>query len=117
MDSCRIRFSCWYWDDRYRYINNSYYFVSLVFLNNVEKREYRRNLKITVTEISIVDQIFSQFHSRNIVVKDIHFKKEQSNSMIIISNVLAGKSTIMKDVYYDLLKIEQLKQIKEVKQV
>lgn len=96
-------------------------FISLVFLNNVEKiigkREYRRNFKIIVTDISVVDQIFSRFQLHNIVVKDVHFEKEQDNGMTIISNVLVGRHTIIKDVYYDLLKIEQVKQVEETEQV
>ena len=52
---------------------------SLFFLNNVEKlinkKDNRNYLLITVTNIKVIDRIFSQFNDHNVEVSNINFEK------------------------------------------
>src|SRR5699024_8448649 len=98
---------------------------SLFFLNNIEriisKRGRRRKLEIIVADLSIVDQIFIHFNSHDVTVKNFHLEKDQSDgsdgAVIIIADISIGKDTVLNDVCYDLLEIDQIKQVKEVEQV
>jgi len=100
-------------------------FFSLFFLNNIEriisKRGRRRKLEIIVTDLSIVDQIFIHFNSHDVTVRNFHLEKDQSDgsdgAVIIIADISIGKDTVLNDVCYDLLEIDQIKQVKEVEQV
>ncbi|MBU5594706.1 MgtC/SapB family protein [Amphibacillus sp. MSJ-3] len=93
-------------------------FVSLVFLNNIErvfaKGGDRKNIEIAIKDASFVDEILSQFNSYDVVIKDIHFEKTEGNGMIIFAEILMDGNIVIEDIYCDLLKIDQVEQVKGI---
>lgn len=92
---------------------------SLFFLNNIERmiarKGRRHDIEIIVTDVSIIDQIFTQFNSHDVTVKDFQLKKDELTDMVVIlTDVGLGKSTVLENVYSDLLKIKAVKQAREV---
>ena len=94
---------------------------SLFFLNNVEKlinkKENRKNLVLTVTEVEQINQIFSQFNTYDVTVRSIDFEKKDQADIVIIFDVLIGNNTVINDLYHALLSIDQVKQVKDMEVV
>ncbi|WP_344910911.1 MgtC/SapB family protein [Amphibacillus indicireducens] len=94
---------------------------SLFFLNNVEKlinkKDNRNYLLITVTNIKVIDRIFSQFNDHNVEVSNINFEKTNQEDTVITLDLLPGKTTVIDQLYHDLLAIEHVKQVRDTKTV
>ncbi|HHU19920.1 MAG TPA: MgtC/SapB family protein [Bacilli bacterium] len=94
---------------------------SLFFLNNVEKlinkKDNRNYLLITVTNIKVIDRIFSQFNDHNVEVSNINFEKTNQDDTVITLDLLPGKTTVIDQLYHDLLAIEHVKQVRNTKTV
>jgi len=94
---------------------------SLFFLNNVEKlinkKDNRNYLLITVTNIKVIDRIFSQFNDHNVEVSNINFEKTNQDDTVITLDLLPGKTTVIDQLYHDLLAIEHVKQVRDTKTV
>src|SRR5690625_6538180 len=72
---------------------------SLFFLNNMEKwirkNDHRKNFIIKVTDLTILDEIFTQFLNHDISVKNISYDKSDQDNLTINADVILGdrKST------------------------
>lgn len=90
---------------------------SLFFLNNVEKwirkKDERKYLTITTTTISVLDQVFTRFYEHDVSVKNMSYEKNDEDKMIIQADVILGKNTVIDDVFYELLKIAEVIQVKD----
>ena len=90
---------------------------SLFFLNNMEKwirkQDHRKNFIIKVTDLTILDEIFTQFLNHDISVKNISYDKSDQDNLTINADVILGKNTLMNEVFHDLLKIDKIIQVKE----
>lgn len=90
---------------------------SLFFLNNVEKfinkKDNRSHMLITVTDIDVISQIFSRFQDHYVEVNNINFEKNKEEDTVITIDLLTSKNTVINDLYHDLLKIDQVKQVQD----
>ena len=94
---------------------------SLFFLNNVEKiinkKDDRNHLLITITDIDVINQIFACFQDHNVEVNNINFEKIKQEDTVISIELLISKNTVINDLYHDLLKIDQVKQVQDARAV
>ncbi|WP_017473701.1 MgtC/SapB family protein [Amphibacillus jilinensis] len=92
--------------------------LSLVFLNNFEryisKRELRVKLEISMYDFQELDAIFTIYNHFNVIVKNINVDNENEQDTKLKTDVQIGKNTNINDLYYELLQLEQVKQVKEV---
>lgn len=94
---------------------------SLFFLNNAEKiinkKDDRNHLLITITDIDVINQIFACFQDHNVEVNNINFEKIKQEDTVISIELLISKNTVINDLYHDLLKIDQVKQVQDARAV
>ena len=90
---------------------------SLFFLNNVEKiinkKDNRNHVLITVTDIDRINHIFSIFKAHDVEVNHINFEKNNQEFTVITVDLLITKNTVINNLYQDLLKIDQVKQVQD----
>lgn len=83
----------------------------------INKKDNRNYLLITVTNIKVIDRIFSQFNDHNVEVSNINFEKTNQDDTVITLDLLPGKTTVIDQLYHDLLAIEHVKQVRNTKTV
>ncbi|MBM7542889.1 putative Mg2+ transporter-C (MgtC) family protein [Amphibacillus cookii] len=92
--------------------------LSLVFLNNFEryisKRELRVKLEILMHNFHELDAIFSIYNHFNVIVKNINVDNGNEQDTKILTDIQIGKNTNINDLYYELLQLDQVKQVKEI---
>lgn len=92
---------------------------SLLFLNNIEKliskKDTRKYLLITVTDIKVIDRIFSRFNDHNVEINNINFEKNNQEDTLIRLELLPDKTTVTEQLYHDLLAIEHVRQVQDIK--
>ncbi|SDC53103.1 putative Mg2+ transporter-C (MgtC) family protein [Pelagirhabdus alkalitolerans] len=92
--------------------------LSLVFLNNFEKviakKHHRVQLEIVMNDLTEIDEIFEKYNDYNLVVKNINIQNEHGENAVVTTDLEIGKNTSTNKVYYALLQIDHVKQVKEL---
>lgn len=92
--------------------------LSLIFLNNfdsiVAKRVNKVNLEITINDFKDIESIFLKYNQFSIVVKNIEFINDHPDSPKVITEVDLAKNINKNDLYYELLNLKHIKQVKEI---
>lgn len=95
--------------------------LSLIFLNNFErviiKDDRNISLQITIHSITYIEQLFVKFNDFNLVIKQMEINKDKGSDPVVNVEIELGKNTNKGILYHHILSLEQVKQVKEVKDV
>ncbi|WP_091499812.1 MgtC/SapB family protein [Amphibacillus marinus] len=92
--------------------------LSLILLNNFNRFIIRAQtlvkLEVKLNDITGIENIFSKFNQFNIVVKHVDIQTVAEMEAKLTTEVEFGKGTKMNDVFYQLLKLDEVVQVKEL---